>query len=109
MLRSIQQLVSAFFVVAALGGCGRAAGAPVVALPAPASIPEAQHSRIVIVTMENEESDAVLGDKRAPFINRFARRGGVATRSYAIRHPSLPNYLALTSGSTHGITSDCTH
>jgi hypothetical protein len=30
------------------------------------------------------------------------------TRSYAIRHPSLPNYLALTSGSTQGIESDCT-
>ena len=27
---------------------------------------------------------------------------------YAIRHPSLPNYLALTGGSTFGITSDCT-
>jgi phosphatidylinositol-3-phosphatase len=25
-----------------------------------------------------------------------------------VSHPSLPNYLALVSGSTHGITSDCT-
>jgi len=29
-------------------------------------------------------------------------------QSYAIGHPSLPNYIALTSGSTHGIESDCT-
>jgi hypothetical protein len=27
---------------------------------------------------------------------------------YAISHPSLPNYMALTGGSTFGITSDCT-
>ncbi len=27
---------------------------------------------------------------------------------YAISHPSLPNYLALTGGSTFGIDSDCT-
>ena len=41
-------------------------------------------------------------------MSALARRYAVASRSYAIRHPSLPNYLALTSGSTHGITSDCT-
>ncbi len=27
---------------------------------------------------------------------------------YAVTHPSLPNYLALTGGSTFGIDSDCT-
>src|SRR5262249_39773745 len=43
-----------------------------------------------------------------PYINGLARRGGLATQMYAITHPSLPNYLALTSGSTHGIDSDCT-
>jgi hypothetical protein len=58
--------------------------------------------------MENEEASAVIGNPQTPYINRLARRGGLATRSYAIRHPSLPNYLALTSGSTHGVTSDCT-
>ena len=26
----------------------------------------------------------------------------------SVAHPSLPNYLALTGGSTFGITSDCT-
>jgi phosphatidylinositol-3-phosphatase len=58
--------------------------------------------------MENEEADAVVGGGHAPYIARLARRGGLATRSYAIRHPSLPNYLALTGGSTFGIGSDCT-
>jgi acid phosphatase len=30
------------------------------------------------------------------------------TRYDAVMHPSLPNYLALVSGSTQGIASDCT-
>jgi hypothetical protein len=50
----------------------------------------------------------VIRNSAAPYINSLARRYGLATASYAITHPSLPNYLALTSGSTQGITSDCT-
>lgn len=58
--------------------------------------------------MENKEAADVLGTASSRYVTRLARRYGTATRSYAIRHPSLPNYLALTSGSTHGIASDCT-
>jgi hypothetical protein len=58
--------------------------------------------------MENKEASQVVGSRDAPYLNRLVRRYGVATASYGIRHPSLPNYLALTSGSTHGIDSDCT-
>jgi acid phosphatase len=58
--------------------------------------------------MENKERGAVLGSKDAPYITGLARTYANAPNSYAIRHPSLPNYLALVSGSTQGITSDCT-
>jgi acid phosphatase len=34
-------------------------------------------------------------------------RCAVATDSWSITHPSLPNYLALVSGSTGGVTTDC--
>jgi phosphatidylinositol-3-phosphatase len=87
-------------VVPALVACGAAP----VALPRAAARPGS--SRVIVVVMENEEAEAVIG--HAPFVTRLARRGGLATRSYAIRHPSLPNYLALTGGSTFGIGSDCT-
>jgi phospholipase C len=50
----------------------------------------------------------VIGSHDAPYINALARRYGLATQMYAISHPSLPNYLALTGGSAQGITSDCT-
>lgn len=50
----------------------------------------------------------MIGSASAPYMNALARRYGSMTQSYAIAHPSLPNYLALTSGATHGIESDCT-
>jgi hypothetical protein len=58
--------------------------------------------------MENEENTDIVGNHAAPYANALIRRYGLATQSFAITHPSLPNYLALTSGSTQGITSDCT-
>ncbi len=50
----------------------------------------------------------MIGSAAAPYVNALARRYGTMTHSFAIAHPSLPNYLALTSGSTQGIESDCT-
>jgi phosphatidylinositol-3-phosphatase len=85
----------------ALSACGAAAkrGAPAKRSP---------RARVVLLVMENKERGQVLGSPEAPYMTSLARRYGNATRSFAITHPSLPNYLALVSGSTHGITSDCT-
>jgi hypothetical protein len=58
--------------------------------------------------MENEEYGDIVGSHDTPFINRLARRYALARQMYAVTHPSLPNYLALTGGSTFGIDSDCT-
>jgi hypothetical protein len=63
---------------------------------------------VVVVVMENTEYGGVIGSGQAPYVNGLARRYGLMRKSFAVTHPSLPNYLALTSGSTHGITSDCT-
>ncbi len=63
---------------------------------------------MVVILMENAEYGEVIGNPAAPYINGLARRYGLATQSFAITHPSLPNYLALTSGSTQGVSSDCT-
>jgi hypothetical protein len=63
---------------------------------------------VVLVVFGNEEYGSVMGSKRAPTFNALARRYALLTRSYGVAHPSLPNYLALVSGSTFGIRSDCT-
>ena len=70
------------------------------------AVPRLRH--VVLVVFENESYGAVIGSKQAPTFNALARRYSLLTQSYAVSHPSLPNYLALVSGSTFGIRSDCT-
>src|SRR5262249_3558110 len=61
---------------------------------------------VVWILMENKSLADVIGSGNAPYLNRLARSCGTATNFHAESHPSLPNYLALTSGSTQGITDD---
>jgi hypothetical protein len=80
------------------------------ALPSPAAplgaVPAFSH--VFVIVMENHEYGTIIGSSAAPYINRLAAGNGLATNYYAASHPSLPNYLALTAGSTFGIASDCT-
>jgi hypothetical protein len=62
----------------------------------------------IVIVFENKEANQVLGSADAPTFNAMAKRYAVATRYYGVTHPSLPNYLALVSGSTQGIRTDCT-
>ena len=61
---------------------------------------------IVVIFMENREAGAVVGSSSAPYENSLVHRGRSYTNYFAISHPSLPNYLAFASGSTHGKTDD---
>jgi hypothetical protein len=63
---------------------------------------------VVVIAFENKTAEEVLGHSAAPTFGRLARRYAVLHDYVGVAHPSLPNYLALVSGSTHGITSDCT-
>jgi acid phosphatase len=73
-----------------------------------AAVPRFDH--IVVVVLENHAYSQIVGRSSAPYLNSLAERGAVLTRSYAISHPSQPNYLALFSGSTQGLTDDsCPH
>lgn len=59
--------------------------------------------------MENRDYAAVVGSPDAPFINELAGRYALATNYFAVTHPSQPNYIALFSGSTQGVTDDGVH
>ena len=61
---------------------------------------------IVVIVMENHSYGAIMGSPSARYFRRFARRGTLFTRYYALHHPSLPNYLEMTSGTTSGCNSD---
>jgi phospholipase C len=56
--------------------------------------------------MENKDYGAVLGSSAAPFENALSGRCGVAVNYHGVAHPSLPNYLAATGGSTFGVADD---
>jgi acid phosphatase len=60
----------------------------------------------VVIFMENHEQSAIVGSSSAPYENSLIRRGRSYTNYFAVSHPSLPNYLAFASGSTHGKTDD---
>ena len=85
-------------VVAAMAGSAPAPARAAPAIPTPA--------HIVVVVEENHSSAGVIGNKTAPYMNSLAGNGALMTQSYAVTHPSEPNYLALFSGSTLGLASD---
>jgi phosphatidylinositol-3-phosphatase len=88
--------------------CGASSPGPPLAGPPAKALPASSSSHISVIVMENKEAADVMGRSSSPYVTALTHRYALATRSYAIRHPSLPNYLALTSGSTQGISSDCT-
>jgi acid phosphatase len=69
-----------------------------------AGIPRPAH--VMLVIFENKDASAVNGSPKAPYLNSLAASGARFTDAHGERHPSQPNYLALFSGSTHGVTSD---
>jgi acid phosphatase len=65
-----------------------------------------QPDHVVVVIEENHAAAEVVGRADAPYLNQLAGEGRLLTQSYAVAHPSEPNYLALFSGSTHELTDD---
>jgi len=89
------------------GSPGRATAShsPAAVPSAPPTPARLQH--VVVIVEENKPASSVIGNPDAPFVNALAQAGAQAQQYSAVAHPSLPNYLALTSGTTAGITSDC--
>lgn len=73
------------------------------ALPAAASSKPVTTKVLTIVIENHSLSQMRTG---MPYLNRLATRYGYATDYRAIRHPSLPNYLAIAFGTTAGVTDD---
>ena len=95
----------------------------------PITVPRYDH--VVVVMEENHSYSQILGPSIDPptalfpgtwlnmlqvpllptvdtYIRSLADHSAVFTNSHGIAHPSQPNYLALFSGSTQGVTSDAT-
>lgn len=83
------------------GTSGEAGGGPCTG-----SAPPARFEHVVWIVMENHGLGQIDGSPEAPYLNRLGRTCGIATHYSGVAHPSLPNYIALTSGSTGGISDD---
>lgn len=93
----MSEFVKSLFALA-LFSIAQSAIAAEIALPRP--------DHIVIVVEENRGYSKIIGNSDAPYINALAQRGVLFTNSYGVTHPSQPNYLALFSGTTRGISSN---
>jgi len=75
---------------------------------APVPLPRPDH--VLVVVMENKDPGEIIGNASAPYLTGLARAGASFTDAHAETHPSQPNYLALFSGSTQGVTDNgCDH
>jgi acid phosphatase len=68
---------------------------------AQSKLPRPDH--VVLVVLENHSFDEIIDPKNAPFISGLATDGALFVNSFAVSHPSEPNYFALFSGSTQGV------
>jgi phospholipase C len=66
--------------------------------PCGTSTAAAAYTHVMWVWMENHSYSDIIGSSQAPYINTLANQCGLATNYHNISHPSLPNYIAGTSG-----------
>lgn len=67
---------------------------------------EQSFQHVFVIMMENTSYSTLIGNANAPWINQAARTYGLATNYTGVTHPSQPNYIAVTSGSTNGVVND---
>lgn len=79
---------------AAADPCGQAVAAPQT------------YQHVIVIVFENQNLSDIIGSPNTPYTTQLADECGLATQDFAVARPSLPNYIALTSGSTQGITDD---
>jgi phospholipase C len=95
-------LFIAAIVLATMGtATGVTAASPAVAAAGPCGTTATPHPyrHVIWIWMENHSYTDIIGNKsQAPYLNSLAAGCGLATNYHNTTHPSLPNYLAATSG-----------
>lgn len=83
-----------------------AAALPVGLLGLSAGAAPTPFSHVFVIVMENTGYAQAIGNPNLPTLNALAQKYGLATNYTGVAHPSLPNYVAMISGSTFGSRSD---
>jgi len=103
-----KRTAAAIIAAAALIGSATAVAVTSSTAEAATSVPVFDH--VVLVMFENHAYSQLNGSSSAPYFNSLAGQGAKFTQAYGVTHPSEPNYAAIFSGSTQGLTSDsCPH
>ena len=103
--------------MAVLTACGSGGGPPAAtgsssadsasAVPSVAGRPDVPTpDHVMVVIFENEDAQNIVGGPDAPYLTSLAKSGATFSDAHGEAHPSEPNYLALFSGSTQGVTDD---
>ena len=87
---AVAMSIPVLFAVA-VGGSSHAATGPAVA---PAGVVK----HVVWIVDENHSYDQIIGVPKDAYLNSLATTYGSASNDWGITHPSVPNYLGLTSG-----------
>ncbi len=74
--------------------------------PGSAQPPLPKPDHVVIVIEENHAFGQIIDSPAAPYLNALARKGALLTHSYAVTHPSQPNYIALFAGTFEGVNGN---
>ena len=72
--------------------------------PAPARAARPEITKVLTFVVENHSLQQMKASM--PYVYRLAKKYAYADHYRAITHPSLPNYLAMVSGGTQGVTDD---
>jgi len=105
LVRNKFLLLAAIVVAAAGTAAGVSAASSAAAASRPCGTASAPHTyrHVVWIWMENHSFGDIIGNtSQAPYINSLAASCGLATNYHNTTHPSLPNYLAATSGLAQG-------
>ncbi len=103
MIIGVTRKIKRFQLVAGLVGL---AGVALGACSSPTATPITASRHVFVIVMENKSPGEAL---QGSFTSSLAARYGLAADYHAVGHPSVPNYLALTSGQTWGIEDDSYH
>jgi phosphatidylinositol-3-phosphatase len=103
-IRRFGVVVAALALLAATGGCGATQDGTKPASESAPRVTSRTVSKLLVFVVENHSLRQMRSGM--PYTASLARRYGYAVDYRAIRHPSLPNYLAIASGSTHGVRDD---
>jgi acid phosphatase len=94
----ILKLVSFLGAMVALALLQLACSSHALGPQTPVSANQPTFSHVILVVEENHNYSEVIGNSAMPYLNSLASQYGLATQYFANGHPSMPNYLMLTTG-----------